>query len=103
MAKNKFFMMLLLVMSMFSLQLFGVDSPIKVMTDVGMSQAQETLSPAMIMWILIAGAGVSALMMKFLPLVIAVIACFIIGFSPDLVHSFSSFDWASAATPATTP
>lgn len=85
---------LFLGMIFFANSLFAVVvSPLELMKNVGIDQAQENLIPTAIVWILIFTGIMSAIMGKMMPFVLGCIGSLVMAVSPDVATAFNNFDF----------
>jgi hypothetical protein len=64
--------------------------PLATLTGIFKKEASAHAFPVMIIWILAGGIIASALMTRWMPFIFAVIACVLIGISPEAATAFNS-------------
>lgn len=90
---SKKILLMLMVLFGAASALFGVDSPLEIMTQVGIDQAEQNILPTAIIWILVLSAIVSAIGRTVYPFIIALFGTIVVALSPDLANSFTNFTW----------
>lgn len=88
----KFFLMIGILF--FANSLFAdVVSPLELVKNVGIDQAQENLIPTAIVWILIFTGTMSAMMGKMMPFILGCVGSVIMAVAPDVATAFNHFDF----------
>lgn len=95
---NKFKMLLTMMLMFVGISaMAAANSPMEIITQVGITQAQDNFIPAAIVWILLLTGAMSAIMQKVMPFVVGAVCCIVMALAPDLATSFGNFDFLTGA------